>query len=190
MARSSFRNPPRDLEVQTTLDGFRCQVRPRRKLGSNSAWIIVFVAMWWSVALIAVIGLTALVPDLLDRDIGTMPVWAWILGPIGLLGWGPAWSFYDAKRSAVTQEIEVTATKLRIGDEGYLLTDLVGVDRRGKELFVQREGGGTVAVGARGLSYKERDWVQERLAEVIAQRAEPDQPTPSELASLMGKAET
>jgi hypothetical protein len=181
--------PPKGLEVQPTLDGFRCVVRPRGRRGSNSGWIIVFVAAWWAAASVVAIALTELVPGLLDLRMDRMPLWVWILGSIGLLGWGPAWGVYDSWRSSGTRTLEVTATSLWLGKDSYLLADLVGIERRGTELMVQREHGGTVAVGANGLSHKERDWLKKRLADIIRRRSDPDQPAPVELDELMGRAQ-
>ena len=47
-ATSAGGSPPARLRVESDLHGFRC-VLPGPRLGSNSGWILPFVALWWVV---------------------------------------------------------------------------------------------------------------------------------------------
>ncbi|MCB9675739.1 MAG: hypothetical protein H6737_11515 [Alphaproteobacteria bacterium] len=155
------REAPAGLKVRYEMDGFRCEL-PGLKRGSNSAWILPFVAVWWLAAAAASAVLMEVFPALGDE--AWLPV-ASFLGLVGLMGWAPGWYVADAWYAwSNPRTLEVDAVGLAFEGRrwGFAEADRFSI------------GGGYLSIGAGrdhalvrlGTTADEEAWLAERIGEM------------------------
>ncbi|MEZ4318651.1 MAG: hypothetical protein R3F61_14150 [Myxococcota bacterium] len=174
--------PPR-LNVRADLEGFTCDL-PGLPRGSNSGWVLVFVAVWWLAALGVFTAVTTIEPALLDRSMGPFEALAFC---VGLMGWGPAWGVFDAwwagrnPRPLAADDVGVT-----FGGRRHLYADLDDLRVVYGSLVLIKRG---VHTDIRlGTSKDEEDWLAASLGSLFQRVHARDGEVPAAVRELVEDA--
>ena len=124
----------------------------------------------------------AVSPSLADARINTMPPWAYLAGPVGVVGWAPFFVWWRARRRRVTIPMNLDPGHLTVGGQSWAVGDITGVEEAqfGLRLTLRQ---GTARLPMRSNSDPARQWVSAQIEAALVREAPVP---PSALQALRG----